>query len=167
MRWISLISGGMLLTASLALAGQPRALGSQELQVRIEALAAPPRSHEEAVKSWPRVFSRLQRTQKPQPAPKPPRSEEIGPDQWLLRAYDAQGNQRYWYPLADPRVVRAELPPPGQTTGELQGVEVIADQAEFLVAVPDDPAIVELRIYQPRWTGDDYVLDLLGTVPVR
>jgi hypothetical protein len=46
----------------------------------------------------------------------------------------------------------------------LQGVVLHRANAEFFVPVPDDPAITELRVYHPRWTGNTFDLDLIGTV---
>jgi hypothetical protein len=34
--------------------------------------------------------------------------------------------------------------------------------AELLITLPDDPALTEIRLYHPRWTGTGFVLDPLG-----
>jgi hypothetical protein len=89
------------------------------------------------------------------------RAIELSADQLLIIAVDRLGRDRNRMLLPDPRLLRAEWPDP---TGELQGVVLHRPNAEFLVSVPDNPAITELRVYRPRWTGDSFDLDLLGTV---
>jgi hypothetical protein len=76
-------------------------------------------------------------------------------------AVDAQGRQVYRQLIADPRVLRAERPGP---TGELVGETLHHATADFSVALPDDPSIVELHFYQPRWTGTGWTLDPIGRV---
>jgi hypothetical protein len=68
-----------------------------------------------------------------------------------------------WDLIPDPTIMRAELPGP---TGELTGGAVPQATSDFLVALPDDPAVTELRFYRPRWTGAVFGLDLLGTAPL-
>ena len=89
------------------------------------------------------------------------RALELSADQLLIVAVDRLGRDRQRMLLPDPRLLRAEWPDP---TGELQGVVLHRANAEFFVPVPDDPAITELRVYHPRWTGTTFDLDLIGTV---
>ena len=89
------------------------------------------------------------------------RAIELSADQLLIVAVDRLGRDRQRMLLPDPRLLRAEWP---DATGELQGVVLHRANADFFVTVPDDPAITELRVYHPRWTGKTFDLDLLGTV---
>jgi hypothetical protein len=89
------------------------------------------------------------------------RAMELSANQLLIIAVDRLGRDRQRMLLPDPRILRAEWP---DSTGELQGVVLHRANAEFFVPVPDDPAITELRVYHPRWTGHAFDLDLLGTV---
>jgi hypothetical protein len=89
------------------------------------------------------------------------RAIELSADQLLIIAVDRLGRDRQRLLLPDPRLLRAEWPDP---TGELQGVVLHRAHADFFVPVPDDPAITELRVYHPRWTGQAFDLDLVGTV---
>jgi hypothetical protein len=89
------------------------------------------------------------------------RALELSADQLLIIAVDRLGRDRQRLLMPDPRLLRAEWPDP---TGELQGVVLHRANAEFFLSVPDDPAITELRVYHPRWTGKAFDLDLLGTV---
>jgi hypothetical protein len=88
------------------------------------------------------------------------RAIELSADQLLIVAVDRLGRDQQRTLLPDPRLLRAEWPDP---TGVLQGVVLHRANAEFFVPVPDDPAITELRVYHPRWSGDAFDLDLLGT----
>jgi hypothetical protein len=89
------------------------------------------------------------------------RAIELSSDQLLIIAVDRLGRDRQRLLLPDPRLLRAEWPDP---TGEVQGVTLHRANADFFVPVPDDPAITELWVYHPRWTGTAFDLDLLGTV---
>jgi hypothetical protein len=56
--------------------------------------------------------------------------------------------------------VRAEaFSPSGERTSS---EEFYRTEAEFSVFLPDDPNIVELKIYQPQWTGSSFILELVG-----
>ena len=91
------------------------------------------------------------------------RSAELGPDKLLVVSVDASGVLRGWAIIHDPRFLRSEGPgADGSLTGEIVQVE----RAEFLVAVPDDPAAVELRFFQPRWKLKTMVLEQVWAVPL-
>lgn len=92
------------------------------------------------------------------------RSLELSPDQVLVVAVDAASRMKWWGLTPDPRIVRAEFPGPD---GVLTGQTVVNDDAAMLLAYPDDPAITELRLYHPRWTGERFALELIGTLDVR
>ena len=92
------------------------------------------------------------------------RSPELSEDQIFIAAVDAQGRQRSWALIPDPSILRAEGPGP---TGELSGQVLSRATAEFVVTLPADPAVSELRFYRPRWTGEGFTLDLLGMVPLQ
>jgi hypothetical protein len=92
------------------------------------------------------------------------RAPELSSDQLLVLAVDAQQQLKGWALITDPRILRAELPGP---TGELSGRVIYQSNVEFVVALPDDPAISELRFYHPRWTGKEFVLDPIGAAPLQ
>ena len=37
----------------------------------------------------------------------------------------------------------------------------------FLITLPNSATLVELRLFQPRWTGTEFVLDLIGSIDLR
>ena len=86
---------------------------------------------------------------------------EVGAGQIVVTVEDAAGNEKGRSIVPDPRILRAEIP---DETGQLQGVELVRPNAEFLVTLPDDPSIRVLRIYEPRWNGSEFQLDLVGTM---
>ncbi len=92
------------------------------------------------------------------------RSPELSTYQVLVLAVDAQKGLKGWSLIPDPRVLRAELPGPG---GELRGQITYQSNAEFVVSLPDDPSITELRFYQPRWTGQAFALDLIEAIQLQ
>jgi hypothetical protein len=89
------------------------------------------------------------------------RSLELATTQILVVALDANANLVWWHLQTDPRLLRAETV---SATGEMTGQISYLPQIDFSIAYPDDPTIVELRFYQPEWTGQDFRLRSLGTL---
>jgi hypothetical protein len=87
------------------------------------------------------------------------RSLDLAPDKLLVVAVSADGILRGWTVIQDPRFLRAEWPGPD---GVLTGRTVPVPGAEFRVAIPDDPAVAEVRIFQPRWNGLSFDLEPVG-----
>ncbi len=146
------------------MSAQPiRASGSQELRVRSEVIAAPPGTLLESLREYSRLFTVVERLDRPTPLPRQ-RDPQLSEDQWLIRGVDREGRTSAEVLIPDPRLLRAEFP---TESGELQGEELYHASADFLVPLPLDPVMTELHIYQPRWTGDYFQLDLLGTVTLR
>jgi len=89
------------------------------------------------------------------------RSLDLAPDKLLVVAVSADGILRGWTVIQDPRFLRAEWPGPD---GVLTGRSVPVPRAEFHFAIPDDPAVAEVRIFQPHWNGRSYDLEPVGTL---
>jgi len=92
------------------------------------------------------------------------RSFELSTNQILVVAVNEKTELRWWNLLLDPRLVRAETP---VATGEIRGEEYYLANVDFMIDYPDDPGIRELRVYQPRWTGQDFKLELLSTLTLE
>jgi hypothetical protein len=138
------------------------AQGLQELRVGWNAYVGSP-APQVAPGAWPQspnVFTVLQSRQRPGSLPRH-RNPELAVDQLLVIAFNAQGAEVDAQVIADPRVLRAEGPEP---TGSLSGEVLHHATTEFLITLPNDPGITELRVYQPRWTGSGFVLDWLGSI---
>jgi len=88
------------------------------------------------------------------------RMPELSEEQVLVVGTGATGHPRDWALVADPGLIRAES---AGTDGTLAGETRRAAGTEFLVTMPQDPEIAELRFYRPRWTGTLFALELLGT----
>lgn len=108
-------------------------------------------------------FTILERRRLPGKLPRQ-RNPELSSDQLMVVAVNALGETVDTQLILDPRVIRAETP--GQT-GEVSGQVLHRANPEFLLNLPDDSAITELRLYQPRWTGSAFTLDFLGTISLR
>jgi hypothetical protein len=91
------------------------------------------------------------------------RDPQLAPDRLLVIAVDGAGATVDWRIVADPTLLRAEMP---DATGLLSGRTLIQPAADFRVALAADPRISELRVYKPRWTGTEFVLEPLGTSAV-
>jgi hypothetical protein len=91
------------------------------------------------------------------------RTLEMAPGRVLIAAIDRTNQLKSWTVMLDPRIVRAEGPGPD---GTLTGQEVMLDNVEFLIAFPDDPEIIELRLFEPRLERQQYTLVAVGSIAV-
>jgi hypothetical protein len=135
----------------------PANAGSQELLVRMSLGPAPNDSRQPQ--------NRLEVVSRKRHASTVPRlrSLDLHPDHWLYVAIDRQATLLSWGTVPDPRVLRAEEPGPD---GVLTGRRVVRTEADVLLSVPDDPAVIAVRIFQPERRGDSFVLVPLGEVPL-
>lgn len=92
------------------------------------------------------------------------RNPQVSADQILVQAVNAAGDVVDSHLIPDPRLVRAESP---DSTGELTGEVMYRANPDFLITFPDVPDLVELRLFQPRWTGTAFVFDPIGSVSLR
>jgi hypothetical protein len=112
---------------------------------------------------WGSPFAVLDKKRGPGSVPSL-RGVRLRPDVLFLAAVDGTQTLLSWQIVPDPRVLRSEAP---GADGVLTGRTVRVENPEFTVEAPDDPAAVELRIFEPRWTGKKYELSLSGTVPLK
>jgi hypothetical protein len=111
----------------------------------------------------PDAFTVLERSRAPGPLPRQ-RNPQLSADQLVVVAVNGAGETINTQLIPDPRILRAEKIGP---TGEMSSQVLHRADVEFLVTIPDDPALSELRLYKPRWTGTTFVLDLVGTIALR
>ena len=134
--------------------------GSQEIRLRLPgnpALAQPSGTQQ------PASLTILQRVTKGRPMARL-RSLDLAPDTLLAVAVDAQKKLRSWAVIPDPRIIRAESPGPD---GVLRGRILTVDQPEFSITIPNDSSIVEVRLFEPRWTGREFVLTHIARVEIK
>jgi hypothetical protein len=108
------------------------------------------------------AFSLVEKQQSAGPMPRQ-RMPELSPDQILVVFMDDKGEQEDWALIQDPRILRAETPGPN---GELRGNTIYRSNAEFLVPFSRSLRAASLKFYQPRWTGKEFSLDLLGALAI-
>lgn len=92
------------------------------------------------------------------------RNPELSSDQLVVEALNGLGETVDKQLIRDPRILRAEA---AGRTGAISGQVLHRTDPEFLLTLPDDPSITEVRVYQPRWTGSAYELDFMGTIQLR
>jgi len=92
------------------------------------------------------------------------RSFELASDQLLLVTVTKDARLRWFSLVPDPRLLRAERPGP---TGQLTGEVIFQPNLDFTFNIPDDNESTELRLYHPRWTGQEFVLVPLSTIPLQ
>ena len=89
------------------------------------------------------------------------RSVELSSDQVVISALNARGEELFRDVTPDPRILRSEGPGPND---ELTGVVLYHANAEFLINVPDDPEISEIKLYHPRWNGRVFDLEEIAAI---
>jgi len=75
-------------------------------------------------------------------------------------AFDAEGKVLSWAAAPDPRLVRAE-----SADSSENGVDartLYRRRVDLSVALSDDPNIRTLAVYEPEWTGEEFILRPLG-----
>ena len=117
------------------------------------ATSAPARIHSFKLLEAKMTRGRLRRARRP----------ELSADQLVVVVQARDGRELDWRLLGNPRIVRAEVPGPD---GRLGGQILERDAVELSFAIPRMPNATSIRVYQPRWTGTEYVLDTIGDVSV-
>jgi hypothetical protein len=92
------------------------------------------------------------------------RDPQLAVDEIVIIAVGADGQSLGWQHVKDPRFIRAESAGPD---GVLSGQTLSRSVAEMVVSLPSDITASQLRFYQPRWTGQAFVLDPLGTAALN
>ena len=92
-----------------------------------------------------------------------PRTSAVGPDTLVIVGEAASGRELSWRVVGDPRVVRAE----SSSSSTLVGERLVYLEAELIVALPDVPGTIRIRIYKPRSQNGRTVLDALGASVIR
>ena len=87
------------------------------------------------------------------------RSLELSSEQIVVVGLDDNGNELSRVTVMDPRFIRAEAP---DASGRLTHRIIYLESAELVVVFPEHPDLASIRLYHPRWTGADYVLELIG-----
>ncbi len=93
--------------------------------------------------------------------PRRQRSPQLSPTQLVLIAYDEHGSELARVIMPDPRLILAEEV---SANGDIGHKTLLRDEVDFPVVLPDYDSIETIRIFHPRWTGSDFVLDLLGSI---
>jgi hypothetical protein len=91
------------------------------------------------------------------------RSPELSEDQIVVAAVDSSGALRSWNLIADPRILRFEAP---GVDGTLTGRVVELKQADFNVALPNDAAVKQLKLFKPVWDGKQFQLRQIAVCDV-
>jgi hypothetical protein len=91
------------------------------------------------------------------------RSLELSTNHILVVAVDEKQALRWWKLRLDPRLVRSETV---AANGEIHGEQFYRSRVDFKVEYPADPAIRQLRFYQPIWTGTNFRLELISTLAI-
>lgn len=89
------------------------------------------------------------------------RRPQLSADMLVLVVRAADGRELDWRTTPNPRILRAEIPQPD---GRLTGQFFELPDVDLFIAIPRLLDASTVRVYQPRWTGTDYALDIVGDV---
>jgi len=92
------------------------------------------------------------------------RRPELAPDKLVVVLLADDGREVDWRIIPDPRLIRGEF---AGADGKMSGQQLRRVETDFLVSIPDLPTIARLALYQPRWTGREFMLDLIGAVDLH
>jgi hypothetical protein len=148
-----------MLTAVVAGPASAQAQTVQELRLRWESTSGAAVEFVEG-QPPPATFTTLERRRATGTLTRR-RSLDLSADQIVISGLDGSGVEIYRNLMADPRILRAEAPGP---TGELAGQVLYRSATEFLIDLPDDPALTNVKLYHPRWTGTAFTLDLIVSI---
>lgn len=89
------------------------------------------------------------------------RNPQLSSDQLVAITIDSTGRELDWQLVKDPRVIRAESP---GADGQLSGQVLHRTDVEFLLTMPAGTTGTAVRIYEPAWTGAEFLLRYLGAI---
>lgn len=92
------------------------------------------------------------------------RDPQLSTDSLVVISADAAGRELDWRLVRDPRLVRGET---ADAAGRISGQPFRRVEADLLVDIPDNPAIVAVRIYEVQWVEREFVLSLVTTVNLQ
>jgi len=84
---------------------------------------------------------------------------EYSADQIVVVGLAADGTEKGRVVMIDPRLIRAES---FITDDQWESDVVYRRSVDFSVALPDDPEIVTISVLKPRWTGSEWLFDILA-----
>jgi len=91
------------------------------------------------------------------------RAPQVSENHLIVLAVNASGEELYREIILDPRLIRSEL------TGDDElgdKTEFYLDEVLFSLTLPDDADIAEIRLLKPRWTGSEFISDLVASARV-
>jgi hypothetical protein len=92
------------------------------------------------------------------------RDRRLAEDQLVVASFDDSGVELAWRAVLDPRWIRAEI---GRDGGLVGTRVVLGSAAEFVVALPDDARVRQLRVFRPRWNGSRFERVEIARLEVR
>lgn len=135
----------------------------RQLNITLSTPDQPKATREEELRSTAASISLRSSVVKQGSLPKR-RSFQLASDHLLIVTVDKQSRLRWWSTIPDPRILRAESPgPDGVLTGEV----IFQKSVNFTLNVPEDSEAVEVRLYHPRSTGQDFMPVLISSMPLN
>ncbi len=93
-------------------------------------------------------------------APQIQRNPQLSEDTLVVSALDSEGKEITRVYIPDPRLIRSEdVDSSGNFTSKKR---LYRRSAKLIIPLPDNPEIESIQIFQPRWTGTEFTLELIG-----
>jgi len=106
------------------------------------------------------TFALLERRNVPGALPRQ-RNPQLSSTQIVAIAVDGSGRELDWQLVPDPRVIRAES---AGADGRLSGQVLHRPDARLLLTLPANSPATTIRIYEPSWTGTEFLLRYVGAI---
>jgi hypothetical protein len=77
---------------------------------------------------------------------------------------NGRGDEALRIIIPDPRLLRAET---SDESGRLSKKILYRPAVDFSIALPDNPSLESIKIFQPQWTGAEFILVPIGEARLR
>ncbi len=92
-----------------------------------------------------------------------PRVIEYSADQIVVVGMTADGTEKSRAVMLDPRLIRAES---FIADDDWESSVIYRRSVDFSVTLPDEPAIATISVLKPRWTGSEWLFDILAETAI-
>lgn len=92
------------------------------------------------------------------------RNPQLTSQHLVIIGYDEKNREIARVMIPDPRLIRMEEI---DDSGRFISKRIIyEDTAEFSLLFPENPQLRTMKFYHPNWTGEKYILNLIGETPI-
>ncbi|MGI9205183.1 MAG: hypothetical protein ACR2Q3_14295 [Woeseiaceae bacterium] len=148
----------------LGTSANAQSLESMSLTLRLQDAASPGASPTEFSETYAQAEISVRDIKVTAGAVRPLRHIEYSADQIVIVGLAANGLEKSRVVMTDPRLIRAEF---HNSDDQWETAVLYRKTVDFSVSLPADPTIVQLSVLKPRWTGSEWLFDVLAGVAIK